>query len=171
VLERLWSLRGTVSSTVSLTTQVVPVLARGDLKGAGELIGRHRPCPARRVYSDLLGASPEAPLAELERVADERQFEAVQGCGAYLWMLGTIGSAAPFIGLFGTVMGIIRAFHTMAIAGTGGFAVVAGGIFAALIPTQLGLPAGLNAGRSCNHFHARVHRRADALRSGPAPRA
>ena len=48
VLERLWSLRGTVSSTVSLTTQVVPVLARGDLKGAGELIGRHQPCPARR---------------------------------------------------------------------------------------------------------------------------
>ena len=62
VLERLWSLRGTVSSTLSLTAQVVPVLARGDLKGAVELVGRHRPCPARRVYAELLSASPEAPL-------------------------------------------------------------------------------------------------------------
>ena len=168
VLERLWSLRGTVSSTLSLTAQVVPVLARGDLKGAVELVGRHRPCPARRVYAELLSASPEAPLTELEWVADERQFEAVQGCGAYLWMLGTIGSAAPFIGLFGTVMGIIRAFHHMAIAGTGGFAVVAGGISEALIATALGLAVGIIAVVCYNYFQARVERIDAALRIGSA---
>src|SRR5881409_3798594 len=168
VLERLWSLRGTVSSTVSLTAQVVPVLARGDLKGALELLGRQRPCPARRVYSELLSASPEAQLTELEWVADERQFEAVQGCGAYLWMLGTIGSAAPFIGLFGTVMGIIRAFHTMAIAGTGGFGVVAGGISEALIATALGLAVGIVSLVFYNYLQNRVERIDAALRIGSA---
>src|SRR6186713_1196528 len=57
----------------------------------------------------------------------------------------TSASAAPFIGLFGTVMGIIRSFHTMAIAGTGGFAIVAGGISEALIATALGLAVGIVA--------------------------
>jgi biopolymer transport protein ExbB/TolQ len=71
---------------------------------------------------------PSRERAELERIADERQFEEAQARAANLWVLGTIASAAPFIGLFGTVMGIIRSFHTMAIAGTGGFAIVAGGI-------------------------------------------
>ena len=168
VLERLWSLRGTLSSTVSLTAQVVPVLARGDLKGAIDLVARHQACPARRVYSELLAASPDAPLTELEWVADERQFEAVQGCGAYLWMLGTIGSAAPFIGLFGTVMGIIRAFHTMAIAGTGGFGVVAGGISEALIATALGLAIGIIALVFYNYLQNRVERIDGALRIGCA---
>src|SRR5205814_4477556 len=168
VLERLWSLRGTLSSTVSLTAQVVPVLARGDLKGAIDLVTRHQACPARRVYSELLAASPDAPLTELEWVADERQFEAVQGCGAYLWMLGTIGSAAPFIGLFGTVMGIIRSFHTMAIAGTGGFGIVAGGISEALIATALGLAVGIIAVVLYNYFQARVERIDAALQIGSA---
>ncbi len=56
-----------------------------------------------------------------------------------LWILGTIGSASPFIGLLGTVVGIIRAFHEMANKGTGGFSVVAGGISEALIATATGL--------------------------------
>jgi len=101
-------------------------------------------------------------------VADERQFEAVQGCGAYLWMLGTIGSAAPFIGLFGTVMGIIRAFHHMAIAGTGGFAVVAGGISEALIATALGLAIGIISLVFYNYLQNRVERIDGALRIGCA---
>src|SRR5581483_5534230 len=92
VLERLWTLRGAVSSTGSLTAQIVPLLARGDLAGAVDAVRRHRRCPAHRVFGDVLQAAPEAPLEQLERVADERQFEEVEGCGAYLWILGTIGS-------------------------------------------------------------------------------
>src|SRR5207247_9801690 len=75
VLERLWTLRGAVSSTGSLTAELVPLLARGDLAGAAEAVRRHRLCPARRVFSDVLGVAPEAPLEELGRVADERPFE------------------------------------------------------------------------------------------------
>jgi biopolymer transport protein TolQ len=82
--------------------------------------------------------------------------------------LATLGSAAPFIGLFGTVMGIIRAFHTMAIAGTGGFGVVAGGISEALIATALGLAVGIVAVVCYNYFQARVERIDAALRIGSA---
>ena len=170
VLERLWTLRGAVSSTASLTGELVPLLARGDLAAAAEAIRRHRLCPARRVFTDVLAAagSRQAALDELERVADERQFEEVESSGAYLWVLGTIGSSAPFIGLFGTVLGIMRAFHSMALAGTGGFSVVAGGISEALIATALGLAIGIVALVFYNYLQNRVERIDGALRIGSA---
>ncbi|HZP42114.1 MAG TPA: MotA/TolQ/ExbB proton channel family protein [Candidatus Binatia bacterium] len=168
VLERLWTLRGAVSSTGSLTAQIVPLLARGDLAGAVDAVRRHRRCPAHRVFGDVLQAAPEAPLEQLERVADERQFEEVEGCGAYLWILGTIGSSAPFIGLFGTVVGIMRAFHSMALAGTGGFGVVAAGISEALIATALGLAIGIVSLVFYNYLQNRVERIDGALRIGSA---
>jgi biopolymer transport protein ExbB len=168
VLERLWALRGAVSSTGSLTATLVPLLARGDLRGAAEAVNRHRRCPARRVFTDMLQAAPDAPIDQLERVADERQFEEVEGCGTYLWILGTIGSSAPFIGLFGTVVGIMRAFHSMALAGTGGFGVVAGGISEALIATALGLAIGIVSLVFYNYLQNRVQRIDGALRIGSA---
>jgi biopolymer transport protein ExbB len=168
VIERLWSLRGVISSTAALTASLVPVLARGDVAGAGETLRRHGRCPARRVYEDVVAAAPAAPLDALERVADERQFEEVQASGSYLWVLGTIGSSAPFIGLFGTVIGIIRAFHSMAVAGTGGFGVVAGGISEALIATALGLAIGIVALVFYNYLQNRVERIDAALRIGSA---
>jgi biopolymer transport protein ExbB len=168
VIERLWTLRGAVSSTVALTAKIAPLLTRGDLAGAAEAIRTHRRCPAHRVFGDVIAAAPRAELPDLERVADERQFEEVQGAGAYLWVLGTIGSSAPFIGLFGTVIGIIRAFHSMAIAGTGGFGVVAGGISEALIATALGLAIGIVALVFYNYLQNRVERIDAALRIGSA---
>ena len=166
VLERAWSLGGIVRSTARLTREVVPVLARGDWQGAQELVRKHRACPARRVYTDLIERERGLPMPELERVATERNFEEVQGAGSNLWVLGTIGSAAPFIGLFGTVLGIIRAFHAIALAGTGGFAVVASGISEALIATALGLAVGIIAVICFNYFQSRVERIDAALRIG-----
>jgi len=168
VIERLWSLRGAVSSTAALTAELVSLLARGDLKGAADAVLRHRPCPARRVFGDVLAVASGAPLPDLDRVADERQFEEIEGCGAYLWVLGTIGSSAPFIGLFGTVVGIMRAFHSMALVGTGGFGVVAGGISEALIATALGLAVGIVALVFYNYLQNRVERIDGALRIGSA---
>ena len=65
-------------------------------------------------------------------------------------------------------MGIIRSFHTMAIAGTGGFAIVAGGISEALIATALGLAVGILAVVLYNYFQSRVERIDAALRIGSA---
>lgn len=166
-IERIWTLRGTVSTTGSLVAQVVPLLARGDVPGARSLLSGQPVSPARRIYDDIL-ADTTLARADLERIGDERQFEEAQAAGSHLWILGTIGSAAPFIGLFGTVMGIIRAFHTMALAGTGGFGVVAGGISEALIATALGLAVGIVAVVLYNYLQARVERIDAAFQMGSA---
>ncbi len=165
-LERAWALRGALRSTARLTAAVVPLLARGDLRAARELVERHRACPARRVYAGMLARDGTPDITELERIAEQRQFEEAQGAAASLWVLATIGSAAPFIGLFGTVLGIMRAFHSMAITGTGGFGVVAGGISEALIATALGLAVGIVSVALYNYFQARVERIDAGLRIG-----
>ena len=69
-----------------------------------------------------------------------------------LWVLGTIGSASPFVGLLGTVIGIVRAFQNMAEKGAGGFSVVAGAISEALIATAAGLIVAIIALLTYNVF-------------------
>lgn len=56
-----------------------------------------------------------------------------------LWMLGTIASASPFIGLFGTVLGIMDSFRSIGATGKSGFSVVAAGISESLIATASGI--------------------------------
>ena len=69
-----------------------------------------------------------------------------------LSFLATTGSATPFIGLFGTVVGIINAFHGIGQAGTASLAVVAPGIAEALIATAIGLFAAIPATIFYNYF-------------------
>jgi biopolymer transport protein TolQ len=69
-----------------------------------------------------------------------------------LSFLATTGSAAPFIGLFGTVIGIINAFHGIGRAGSASLAVVAPGIAEALIATAIGLFAAIPATIFYNYF-------------------
>ena len=66
--------------------------------------------------------------------------------------LATTGSATPFIGLFGTVVGIVNAFHDIGRAGSASLAVVAPGIAEALIATAVGLFAAIPATIAYNHF-------------------
>ena len=78
-------------------------------------------------------------LEDLERVMLTSRQEAATDLKRGVWIVGTIGSLAPYVGLFGTVVGIIRAFQDMAIHGAGGFEVVAAGISEALVATAAGL--------------------------------
>ena len=66
--------------------------------------------------------------------------------------LATIATTAPFIGLFGTVIGIINAFRGMAMTGSGGIAAVSAGIAEALVTTALGLFVAIPAAWMFNHF-------------------
>ncbi len=75
-----------------------------------------------------------------------------------LWVLGTIGSSAPFIGLFGTVVGILKTFSQMAKTGSGGFAVVAAGISEALIATAAGIVVAVIAVMAFNAFQTQWNR-------------
>lgn len=74
----------------------------------------------------------------------------------YLGILGTLGNTAPFIGLFGTVVGIVKAFHDLAVSGTGGPAVVAAGISEALVATAAGLLVAIPAVMIYNYFMKKV---------------
>jgi biopolymer transport protein ExbB len=165
-IERVMALRGALSSATRLTAEVVPLVWKQSFPDAVQRADGAT--PMGRIFGEVLGAREQLTIPQLERLASDRQFEEVQGATTYLWILGTIGAAAPFIGLFGTVVGIIRAFHAMAIAGTGGFAVVAAGISEALIATALGLAVGIVAVVLYNFFQARVDQIDGALRIGSA---
>jgi biopolymer transport protein ExbB len=73
-----------------------------------------------------------------------------------LAFLGTLGSNAPFIGLFGTVLGIIKAFHDLAGNQAGGIAVVMSGISEALVATAVGLLVAIPAVVGFNFYNRRV---------------
>lgn len=78
--------------------------------------------------------------------------------------LGTLAAGAPFIGLLGTVIGIIRAFKSIAISGgTGGPQVVAGGIAEALISTALGLMVAIPALFAYNAFSTKIRRTTESM--------
>jgi biopolymer transport protein ExbB len=73
-----------------------------------------------------------------------------------LAFLGTLGANAPFIGLFGTVLGIIKAFHDLAGSQSGGPAIVMAGISEALVATAVGLLVAIPAVVAFNYFNRRV---------------
>jgi len=70
--------------------------------------------------------------------------------------LATIGATAPFVGLFGTVVGIINAFQGMALTGSGGIGAVSAGISEALVATAFGLFVAVPAVWAFNYFTTRV---------------
>ena len=71
-------------------------------------------------------------------------------------MVGTIGSIAVYIGLFGTVLGIIKAFHDISSMGAGGIDVVIDGIAGALVCTAAGLAVSVPAVIAYNYFMTRI---------------
>ena len=71
-------------------------------------------------------------------------------------IVGTIGNVAVYIGLFGTVLGIVRAFHDISSIGAGGINVVIGGVAEALICTATGLLVAVPAVMAYNYFTKRV---------------
>ncbi len=73
-----------------------------------------------------------------------------------LSVLATIGSTAPFVGLFGTVVGILHAFQQIATQKTSGIGAVAGGISEALVTTAFGLLVAIPAVMAFNYFTGRV---------------
>src|SRR5215467_11357990 len=74
--------------------------------------------------------------------------------------LATVGSTAPFVGLLGTVMGIVNAFQSMALTGSGGLGTVSAGIAEALITTAFGLLVAIPAVMAYNYLQGWVDARA-----------
>jgi biopolymer transport protein ExbB len=149
-LERLIALWGFGDKARSLADAVGRALFRGDLEDARAQCERSTSAAADVFLAALVALAPRAtqlagrpaPEATAEKlvaaVERERQRTALK-LRRGLWLLATVGATAPFIGLFGTVVGIMTAFQSMAQTGQGGFAVVAAGISEALITTAAGI--------------------------------
>ena len=156
VLERLWSLKNIGSMTLRVTESLVEPIKKGQRDLAIAICKQNSQCPAGRIFLNVLQREGSQRLETANAFAAEAMFEETQKLRKHLWILGTVASSAPFIGLLGTVVGIIKSFESMAIAGTGGFAVVAAGISEALVATALGLAVAIVAVIFYNYFQTRI---------------
>lgn len=104
---------------------------------------------------------PEASARILERVRrrlEEAAAAEAEGLDRHLGLLATTGSVTPFIGLFGTVWGIMNAFQSIGVSGSANLAAVAPGISEALVTTAAGLAAAIPAVIGYNLLLARARR-------------
>jgi biopolymer transport protein TolQ len=123
---------------------------------------------AMREWKRSVESTPK-PLAGLqmrvEKVLDVALSREIDRLERRLLFLATVGSTAPFVGLFGTVWGIINSFQAIAASKSTNLAVVAPGIAEALFATALGLLAAIPAVIFYNKFTHEVSRHAQRLES------
>lgn len=116
----------------------------------------------KRTYES--GARSLAGLNQrIEKVMDVTIAREVERLESKLLVLATVGSAGPFIGLLGTVIGIMTSFQSIAASKNTSLAVVAPGIAEALLATAIGLIAAIPATMFYNKFSAQVSRQAQRL--------
>jgi biopolymer transport protein ExbB/biopolymer transport protein TolQ len=144
MVERFFYFRGRNEDIFELGDRVVRLLSKGDRRGAEELIIRSRAIEAtvlRRAFPWIDGG-PKAITEALEAEMGRTRKELEKG----MTFLGTLGNNAPFVGLLGTVLGVIQAFHQL---GDGqnkaAMGNVMSGIAEALIATGVGLVVALPA--------------------------
>jgi len=102
------------------------------------------------------GHSIQSMLAQVERALRRAGIQQSNRMEKAISFLATTGNTAPFIGLFGTVWGIMESFHHIGLSGSASLAVVAPGISEALVATAAGLAAAIPAVVAYNHFSRRV---------------
>ncbi|MCB0403741.1 MAG: MotA/TolQ/ExbB proton channel family protein [Bdellovibrionales bacterium] len=149
VLERAYVYLRLRPRLQNLTQSLVSSLRSGDTAAAKQICHQENPQIGELFLSTL---DTKRSREQAERVTDRNRVRFMNYLKRNLWILGTIGSASPFVGLLGTVVGIVRAFHSMAEKGTGGFSVVAAGISEALIATAAGLVVAIIALLTYNIF-------------------
>src|SRR6202790_606527 len=155
IFERLWALRGIGTRATKTADALVGPLRQGKFNEALQRAESGHTA-ADRVFHTLISGAKDLDRARLEELDEERRFAELVELKRYIWVLATSGASAPFIGLFGTVVGILVAFQSMAVMGTGGFSVVAAGISEALISTALGLAVAIIAVIFYNYFSVKV---------------
>lgn len=112
--------------------------------------------PIANVFKAVAGEMPYPDRQEIRRAL--RRYETLESAKLerYLNFLATTGSSTPFIGLFGTVWGIMNSFRGIGAAGSASLAIVAPGIAEALIATAIGLVAAIPAVIAYNYFLSRA---------------
>ena len=138
MLERLWYFKTHRMESAVLARDIRYLLDKANVEG------ERRPVDGE-LFRTRLAAAVDGAKGR-ERIRLERN----------LSFLATLGSNAPFIGLFGTVLGIIKAFHDLSHSLGGGPSVVMAGISEALVATAVGLMVAIPAVVAYNYFNRRV---------------
>jgi len=153
IYDRFQLLRAEAEALASLRRPLLAALEADDLDAARRALDA-RPGSAARALTEALenlSRGPEAAGAHLAAaLSDERR-----RLERRLLLLGTLGNNAPFIGLFGTVLGVTKAFHDLATSGAGPEVVMAG-LSEALVATAVGLLVALPCVFSYNALQKRV---------------
>lgn len=160
--ERLLAFRKARRHSLAFAREAAPLLAKGDADAALEVARRHGWGHVARVTRaglvEFSHGRATSPLTDKEQVEAGRRAIEREALVAHsdlrrnIGSLATIATTAPFIGLFGTVIGIINAFRGMALTGSGGIGAVSAGIAEALVTTALGLFVAIPAAWMFNHF-------------------
>jgi biopolymer transport protein ExbB len=156
-IERSLFLRGFANKARELHEQILRALLRGDAA-----IALHE-CDRSHVATAALYRAAFDRANRPDRVADavdRARREVIQALRAPLWVLATLGAVMPFVGLFGTVVGILGAFRQIGISHQSGFDTVAPAISEALITTAGGLAVAVEAVVLFNIFQARIAKEA-----------
>jgi len=163
-IERLMLFRAAKKQSIEYLPVATKALKEGRYKDAVEAARRYNKSHLAKVLSaglqQFLFEKEEQPTHDaiesvrlaVERAAALTTAEMKRGIGG----LATIGSTAPFVGLFGTVVGIINAFTGMAATGSGGIGAVSAGIAEALITTAVGLGVAIPAVWIFNYFQGQI---------------
>ncbi len=157
MIERLWFFRTTGVDFEALFRDLKGFLGRGDIAKAKDRV---------RTLPGIEAQVVNAGLAEYERGTEavDKAMASVKSKAKLqlernLAYLGTLGNNAPFVGLFGTVIGVIRAFHDLAAKRGQGPEAVMGSLSEALIATAVGLLVAIPAVVAFNYFNRRVRAR------------
>ncbi len=166
--ERLYAYYKAQKATVQIAGKGSQYIADGKMTEALRLCEQNPDSPVARVLEAglLTIIDQESPVLSSARFT--RRLESCKGAmqrttsaeisrlERYLGSLATLGNVSPFVGLFGTVLGIIRAFEAIAKTGSGGIGTVSSGIAEALIATAAGLFVAIPAVIAYNYFVGRV---------------
>lgn len=155
------------SESKTFAQKMAAVLANGDLHAASAAsLGKNVGHLGRVIGAGLTAyrlsnvANKELAVESVARALERQAQREVQSFKRGLGLLATVGSTAPFVGLLGTVMGIVNAFQMMAMTGSGGLGTVSAGIAEALVTTAFGLLVAIPAVMFYNFLQGWVDARA-----------
>lgn len=165
--ERVVVFRKSRSDSRKFAEKMGSILAKGDLATAANTnMGKNVGHLGRVIGAGLLAyrlspaSNKEVAVESVARALERQAQREVQSLKRGLGVLATVGSTSPFVGLLGTVMGIVTAFQQMAESGSGGLGTVSAGIAEALVTTAFGLLVAIPAVMAFNFLQGWVDARA-----------
>jgi biopolymer transport protein ExbB len=151
VIERLWNLRRKRLLRYDILSRIEDLLQEQKIPEATTLCKRHQSTMTRILLVAILNY--DRPKAEIKEMIEDHGRQEVPVLERYLTSLGTIASISPFLGLLGTVVGLLKVFDAMAQAGgVTNAAILSEGIHNALITTVAGLCVAIPCLVAYNYF-------------------